>query len=1092
LSRLSDAEARIRALDPTHSFIVQAPAGSGKTELLIQRYLRLLSGVAEPEQIVAITFTRKAAAEMRARILAAFSDAAMPAQKLSPHKQLTRDLATAALARDAERDWNIRADTQRIRIGTLDSFNTALAMHLPLLSGGAAGSEICDDAPALYAEAARRTVEAIWQEGDSQDSRAAVLAELDFDTTNAERLIAGLLDVREQWITWLFDVDATIQSSCDAIESLKHFLKVQVDSLLDHAVITELTNLTRHANAHGKSVTQRATAGIDSEDAFEQMRAIANLFLTKDGSWRRRFTKIEGFGPEFSAVKSRLKGILETVALKNELALALHKLRQLPNAQMDESDRALLSAVSEVLGHAVAELRLLFAQRQLIDFTELSLAARHALGQVDAPSDLLLALDQRIQHILVDEFQDTSVAQYDMLETLTAGWMPNDGRSLFLVGDPMQSIYRFRNADMSLFISARQHGVGDVTCEPLELANNFRSTPAIVEWVNDAFGQCFPEQDDLMEGVAAFRPGEATCQAERGDCVQAYALSSVELTQEHAAVLGIIEKERAEHAESHIAILVRSRSHLAGFQALLREHGWQARAVEIDAPFTSQLAQDLIGLARALTHFGDRLAWLAQLRAPWCGLEWSELEALVGDDSQITVWEAIHDEARLSRLQNDSRIRVYGMRRVFACALERRTQIPFVEWLEETWRMLGGPECTPDDFNATEVDEIFALFEQAAVDEDIADVADLESFFRQPLKQSDSANPGIDIMTIHRAKGLEFDCVILPGLARSPRGDDRRLIEWFDAFDAAGRRTRIVAPLRRGEAEAVEWIRARSRDRSRAEVARLLYVATTRARRRLHLVWGLEPDATPPDASLLKSVWPLLAHTPAAQASLPPDTDAEIFVPLRRRKQALSVPEVVTEVSPDAAAPLEPVYAWTSSTAASIGIVVHEWLQTLCEQREQVWDSAQIENYRNTFASQLELLGVPPTELSQAQEKVVQALIGVLEDARGQWIIGAREEAESEIMLSSIVNGHVVHQRLDRTFADDGVRWIVDYKTSVCHDDDVAAFLDAEVARYRPQLERYAQFMAQRDSRPIRLGLYFPMLPAFRDWPAIIAQTPVQ
>lgn len=1090
MNRVSDQDTRLRALDPARSFIVQAPAGSGKTELLIQRYLRLLSGVSEPEQILAITFTRKAAAEMRARVLAALQDAASPTADLAPHRLHTRELAQAALERDARHDWNIRSDPQRMRIGTLDSFNTSLAMHLPLLSGGAGGSEICDDAPALYAEAARRTVESIWQGGEDSRSRAAVLAEVDFDTVGAERLIAGLLNVREQWITWLLDIDASIQSTVEALAALQRFFETQVAALLDDASLAELTDLTRHAHQFGASAIQLATAGIEVEDRSARMRAIAGLFLTKEGTWRKRFTKTEGFAKEFQQEKARVDAVLETIRDDTVLAAALHRLREIPDQHIDASDQALLGAICDVLRHAVAELRLLFARRRAVDFSELSLAARYALGRVDAPSELLLALDQRIQHILVDEFQDTSVAQNEMLEMLTAGWTPDDGRTLFLVGDPMQSIYRFRNADMSLFISARRFGVGDVVCEPLELSANFRSAPAIVDWVNDAFSQCFPARDDLMQGIAAFNPGVAACETEPGDRVAAHALGSAALVDEHAAVLGIIEAERAQSSNSSIAILVRSRSHLAGFQALLREHGWQARAVEIDAPYTAQLTQDLIGLARALTHFGDRLAWLAQLRAPWCGLRWSELEALVGDDPRITVWEAIHDEDRLARLESASRRRVLGLRSVLANAIQRRAHLRFVEWLEETWRSLGGPAIAADDHRRADVDELFELFDQAVVDQEIRDVAELESFFRQPVRQPDSAAPGIDIMTIHRAKGLEFDCVILPGLARLPKADERRLIEWFDAFDTDGRRLRIVAPLRQTETDLARWIRARSRERSRAEVARLLYVATTRAKRRLHLVWALEPEKSPPEASLLRPVWPLLENTPISQIDAPVEVADRLIIPLRRRVEPLSCEPSLDEetiAAEHVSGPSESVYGWTSSTAANIGIVVHEWLQTMCEQRHRDWDAARIEACRAVFAAQLELLGVPSAELAQAQNAVVQALLGVLDDARGQWIIGEREAAESEVMLSSIVNGHVMHQRLDRTFIDDGVRWIVDYKTSVCHDGDIDAFLDAEVARYRTQLEHYAQFMAQHDTRPIRLGLYFPMLPVFYDWPAAIS-----
>src|SRR5207247_10302308 len=132
-----------------------------------------------------------------------------------------------------------------------------------------------------------------------------------------------------------------------------------------------------------------------------------------------------------------------------------------------------------------ARLELVFAEAGAIDFNEATLIALRALASVDAPSELLLALDLRIEHLLVDEFQDTSLAQRDLIERLTAGWTPGDGRTLFVVGDPMQSIYRFRDADAGLFLDAqRGRRIGDVHLEPLTLARNFPPQPALTGRVN--------------------------------------------------------------------------------------------------------------------------------------------------------------------------------------------------------------------------------------------------------------------------------------------------------------------------------------------------------------------------------------------------------------------------------------------------------------------------------------------------------------------------------------------------------------------------------------------------------------------------------
>src|SRR3954470_21392649 len=128
-----------------------------------------------------------------------------------------------------------------------------------------------------------------------------------------------------------------------------------------------------------------------------------------------------------------------------------------------------------LLKPAVAHLKVVFAETGQADFTEFSHGALQALGSVDDPSDLLLSLDQKISHILVDEFQDTSESQFDLLRQLTSGWNGDDGRTLFVVGDPMQSIYRFREAEVALFLRARREGVGAVKLEPLTLQTHFPS-----------------------------------------------------------------------------------------------------------------------------------------------------------------------------------------------------------------------------------------------------------------------------------------------------------------------------------------------------------------------------------------------------------------------------------------------------------------------------------------------------------------------------------------------------------------------------------------------------------------------------------------
>jgi len=202
-----DAQARAQALDVTRSWLVQAPAGSGKTELLIARFLALLAIVERPEAIVAMTFTRKAAAEMRERVVEALR-AANEDDSLhvpdAPHSALTRRLAHEALARDRAHGWRLIEQPSRLRIITIDAMATALARQAPLASELGALPRFIDDAELLYGEAAREALAAA-PAGDPHWQ--TFLKWLDNDAMTANRLIAQMLAARDRWPTHIFTDD---------------------------------------------------------------------------------------------------------------------------------------------------------------------------------------------------------------------------------------------------------------------------------------------------------------------------------------------------------------------------------------------------------------------------------------------------------------------------------------------------------------------------------------------------------------------------------------------------------------------------------------------------------------------------------------------------------------------------------------------------------------------------------------------------------------------------------------------------------------------------------------------------------------------
>jgi ATP-dependent exoDNAse (exonuclease V) beta subunit len=507
-----------------------------------------------------------------------------------------------------------------------------------------------------------------------------------------------------------------------------------------------------------------------------------------------------------------------------------------------------------------------------------------------------------------------------------------------------------------------------------------------------------------------------------------------------------------------------------------------------------------VGLARALAHLADRIAWLAVLRAPWCGVGWADLHALAHDLRGRTIWDALHEPRRLEALSDDGRSRVRWLVRRLDEAFAARGDAAFASWVERTWYALGGDHCIDDESELRSAEQVLALLAAAERRGDLDDPALAQTWLERAQPAADPPRErGIEIMTMHRAKGLEFDTVVLLGLARAPRVDDERALYWLERVAADGADDLLVAPLTGEDGDALTaFVRDAERDRDRAERARLLYVATTRARERLHLVARLGPeDERPGEGTLLQQIWPRVAAAFPPAVTAVHENDAAPRRAWTPRLRRLAIPveaaepatqEAGLQLTFDAAfaappAP-RPEFEWVGQAAVHVGTVVHRYLQHIAEHGLDAWSAAAVADRARGIERELRLLGVDGGELRAARERVVAALRESLADERGRWILGPRDEARSELRVTVRAGEVLEHVRLDRTFVADGVRWIVDFKTGQHEGGDARAFLDSEVERYRPQLDRYARALALIDGRPIEAALYFPLLRALRSWRA--------
>ncbi|MBF0400926.1 MAG: UvrD-helicase domain-containing protein [Magnetococcales bacterium] len=1131
---LADIQARTQALDPNRSFIVQAPAGSGKTGLLTQRFLRLLQRVKQPEELVAITFTRKAAAEMKTRIVEALTAAQHhPAPEADTFAHHTWQLGQQVLEQDRQQGWQLLDHPGRLRVLTMDALCANLTRQLPVLSRLGGRFNIVENSQEEYTLAARNTLATGKEKTRWSAAIATLLDHLDNHVERAEGLLANMLARRDQWLRHIGSKQAHPTTLRPLLENVLQ--QVVTDGLA--AVAQDLTEsekaalwqLASYAGAYLRT-TQSSSPLTTCHAEFpfpaaepeqlEQWLGLADLLLTKEGKWRKQLTVSIGFPPAsqgghaaekrlFAEMKGRAMALLQQFSDRTTLQDGLAALRLLPPIQYTETQWKILDALLQLLPMAVAQLHLRFQSLGEVDFAEIALRAEAALGEPDAPSNLALKVDYQLKHLLVDEFQDTSQGHYRLLERLTAGWSGQDGRTLFLVGDPMQSIYRFREADVGLFLRTQQNGIGMVQLTPLTLSVNFRSQAGLVAWVNATFPRLMPAEDDSRVGAVRFHASVPFRPHREGVPVTVHPFQADAPQEEAAQVVALTLQA---HAANHqTAILVRSRTHLQHILPALTQAGLRYQGIDLESLANAMVIQDLFSLTRALLCPADRIAWLALLRAPWCGLSLADLSALVSTPATtteahqpspaFTLWERIVAPEQSSRLSPEGAQRLGWVRELFSEAIHYRRQCNAFPgtgslrfWVEHIWQGLGGPATLCHPQGLADAQQFFALL--GAVERG-GTLPDLAGFAKRVAALYSAVDPEADgrlmVMTIHKAKGLEFDTVILPGLGRTSRHDDKSLLSWME--HEAGL---LLGPLKRVDQEEEDpihaYIRHTDKRKGAFESGRLLYVAATRARQQLHLLGHLKKPEQPPAAgSFLELLWPAAENHFANNS--PPAVPPAVATPerpvglLQRLALDWSPPppppplraqemeQVVTEEAVE--------FEWAGERVRLVGIVVHRFLHTIIQEGIQHWTPQRVAARHAAYTAHLDRLGVPVEQLEMATGMVATALLNTLADERGRWILdnSRHEQGESELALTGLIAGKPQRLVLDRTFVDqEGMRWVIDFKSSWHQGRDLDSFLDNERLRYQAPMQRYALLMQQLAPQPIQLGLYFPMHAGWRSW----------
>lgn len=1064
---MKDSDARQAALNPHKSFIVQAPAGSGKTQLLTARILSLLAHrVKSPESILAMTFTRKAAQEMKRRVFHALLLGKGPEPE-EPHEKTMWTLAVAALKADETYGWNLLQNPQRLRIMTIDALCTSITHQLPLSSRLGVSPQSVEYARTLHIQAAQDTLNTLLEQHNPFVE--TLLLHLGNRQENACECIADMLAKRDQWLPLIFSHDT---ENLDRLRALleENIARVIEDTLMQAMKATcdvdwdALSHFLLFAASHQETAVKQAEmeSWVSLSPSIEDMaswRALCAWLCTTEGELRKTVMQRQGF-PAPSAIKDKtmqaqakimkdgMIAWLNHVREDEDACDAIKSLSQLPDPTYSDRQWEVLKALFHILPEAVTALQALFTLRGEADFTAVTRCALTALGGDADPTDLDLKFDYALQHMLVDEFQDTSTTQFELIRRLVAHWDNSGEKTLFIVGDPMQSIYRFRQAEVGGYLQAQRYGMGPVMLEHLHLKANFRSQKPIIDWINARMPGVFSKKDDINAGAIAYAPFEA----QRDD-----APSSGVYVETHAE-LDVLTALLQDDTIQSIAILVRTRSHAEAILPLLRQANIPYQAVEIEHITQTPCVRQLLQLTHAYLNVANTQAWISVLMSPYAGLSLKDITHLQA--LAPTYWEALLQWKNASDISDAGRHILTRIAPILIGMIAHRHARSLAHAIEQTWFALGGPAALPNKESIADAEPYFDLL-QSCDNGGTVDLIDFEAKLERLYSNAFKAAK-VQIMTIHRAKGLEFDAVLIPSMDKQPRSSEKPLLLWESCALDIGH-VFLFAPIHAAQEDMdpiFEFIWRKHKIREKHENARLLYVALTRAKKRLYLFGQSDAPKSNSFMSLLNIDLSVDGSISAEQAPkiiplsntlrrLSPTWENPYF-PVSLMEEAI-LPGKANPIDHDKILPIR-------YQEKTLGTLIHHELYLWAEHATLM--SQPLETHYLRWKAMLLESGLESHHIGW----ITEVMARVKSDPKAQYILSKHAHAHSEHEITAVIDGKIKTFILDRTFVDEqGTRVIVDYKTGEYHED------------YWNQLNAYASVMKTLENRPVKLCLYFPV-----------------
>jgi ATP-dependent exoDNAse (exonuclease V) beta subunit len=1110
----ADQAIRDQALSPAGGFHLEAPAGSGKTSVLLARFLTLLARVDAPEAMLALTFTRKAAGELRARVMALLWERQEPGPDASPLELRLRELAAAVFRRHGD-EAQLKLTPERLPIMTFHGFCAQLLKLAPQEAGASLEFTLLEEDEARWLK-----VEALEEMRRRLNRRPAIdpvrqalirrLVRLNNDWPRLARELDGLLSRRDSLGDFLSLARVSRDAAAYGQLLEERFLMVLRPSLEDLRAGLAGSALGKiwpefwralQGSAHGSLILPELP-GAASED-LSAWQALSEILLTKQGDPRKRLSAKDGFPEGFD--QKTWAPLLQ--ALPGTVAGALRQCRDLTPAGASPEEAAALQDLVILVGEALGVYEHLCARKGVLDFVDLEAATLNLLTE-DDPTEVMLRLDWRLKHLLVDEFQDTSLNQMQLLCRLVAGWQAGDGRTLMVVGDPKQSIYGWRQAKPRLFMASREGlpcgGAAPLPLTPLSLTTNFRATRTLITWANQVFG------DTAMKSGAAgarFQGAEPRPGAPEGPApgLALFAGDSDLAAREMEArwlARQVAQALPTLGPDDKIGILLFTRTHLPRYLQALYDAGLAVRVREGLKLAESRSVAHLHNLARALTRPQDEIAWAAMLRGPWGPLPIATLAGLAQFPGAL--W--FEKMGRFAG-ENGCPPELPGLNELLGAALGQVGRRPLVDiladWLAATgaWAGIAAWEGPLGVAGAQSYLELLAAAEAGLPEATFvrADFNLQEAY--QPPDPRAQASP-VEILTVHGAKGLEFHQVFLPFLDWRPlKSEDKTppfLLEEIPGRDLHG--LALARPYtRENQGSLYLLLRGLKNQRLVDEARRVFYVAVTRARQRLvmsgvakqdkkdkvsgdsplgwlreHYRQGLPPPGFSvrwPEPELQVELFTAVPPLTGEAAQPPPLPAAWDFRPEAAPYQVifpsgLAASREETAIGPETESPE------TGDAARLRGVIMHRALQTLAGgggRPDATALAAALRQEGLDAPAAASLAAEIQGELTACQEDpfLMSLLRPDIPDAASEWLLEDRPHP-----------GAIRRGMIDLLAFDGQDWWLLDFKTSrPAPGEDWEAFITRETEKYRPQLLAYREMAARaREIEPpeaIRLGIYF-------------------